>query len=217
MHHIQKHILKTLMYTKRARFSEMRPPKVDSNAYSYHLKALQKDKFVEKTEKGYRLSPGGLSYVDKISIEKFETRVQPKLTHMLVIKNHSGQLLLISKSKQPFIGSWMLPYGKLHMEDSSFMTAAIREADEKLRFIPNNLTQQGNVYIRAFINGELVSSIVANIFTGFASRSVPIGDDARWFHLSELKELNLAPAVAEIIDAIDQSDGIFFRQFDIDW
>lgn len=205
------------MYAKIARFSEMRPPKVDSNAYSYHLKALQKDKLVEKHESGYRLSPLGLSYVDKISIEKFEPRLQPKLTHMLVIWNEKGQLLLISKSKQPFIGSWMLPYGKLHMEDSSFMTAAIREADEKLHFTPEGLVHKGSAYIRAFINRQLVSSIVSNVFTGLTFSSTKIGDDARWFDRSELRTVLLAPAVQEIVELIDNKNEPFFEQFDIDW
>lgn len=193
----------------------MRPPKVDSNAYSYHLRALQKDKLVEKGDEGYRLSPSGLAYVDKVSIEKFEPRIQPKLTHMLVIRNNKDQILLISKSKQPFIHTWMLPYGKVHLEDRTFFDAAVREADEKLNFRPLGMSHVGSCYIRASIQGELVSSIVANIFTGFAENDAPLGPDAQWFDESELQELRLAPAVKEVMS--QASGGTHFQQYDVEW
>lgn len=216
MHYIQKHILKTLMYTKWARFKDMRPAKVDSNAYSYHLRALQKEGLVDKGEPGYRLSPAGLSYVDKISIEKFEPRIQPKLTHMMIIENSSAEILLLRKSKQPFIETWMLPYGKIHLEDTSFYDAAVREADEKLNFVPNNLTHIGTAYIRASIKGELVSSIVANIFKGQADDAVVINDDAAWYPIDQLLDLRLAPAVLEVLEMRNTKD-LFFKQCDVDW
>lgn len=217
MHHIQKYILKTLMYNKWARFSDMRPPKIDSNAYSYHLRVLQKDKMVEKTEKGYRLTPQGLSYVDKVSIEKFEPRIQPKLTNMLVIMNEKDEILLIPKSKQPFIGSWMLPYGKVHMEDESFYAAAVREADEKLNLNPENLEHVGSCFVRAFVNDVLISSILANVFTAKIESSVQLGDKAGWFDRAALSDLRLAPATTHVIDKVAEKNNLFFEQFNIDW
>ena len=64
-HHIQKHILSVLMHTKFARFRDMRPPKVDTNLYSYHLKLLIKSGFVQKQmpdtlDKKNRLHRSGL-------------------------------------------------------------------------------------------------------------------------------------------------------------
>lgn len=217
MHYIQKHILKTLTYTKNARFRDMRPPKVDSNAYSYHLRVLQKEGMVEKSEEGYRLSPIGLSYVDKISTEKFELRAQPKLTHMLVIKNELGQVLLISKTKQPFIDTWMLPNGKVHLDDQSFFSGAVREAEEKLNFIPENLVHRGSCYIRASVNGKLVSSIVANVFEGTAHKKVSLKNDAAWYDIKDMPSLPLAPAVLELTARVVSSRDQFNEQFDIDW
>lgn len=205
------------MYTKWARFRDMRPPRIDSNAYSYHLRALQKEGFVEKTEKGYWLSPKGLSYVDKVSLEKFEPRIQPKLTNMLVIQNENGQILLIQKSKQPFIGSWMLPYGKVHLEDESFYAAAVREADEKLQIHPEGLEHRGSCYIRAHIKGVLISSLLANIFTTTISSKSQLDSHARWFDRSELDDLKLAPATTSVIDKVLAAQGIFFEQYNTDW
>lgn len=217
MHYIQKHILKTLMYVKWARFRDMRPPKVDSNAYSYHLRVLQKDGFIEKTDKGYWLSPKGLSYVDKVSLEKFEPRIQPKLTNMLVIRNEKNQVLLIRKSKQPFIGTWMLPYGKVHLEDESFYAAAVREADEKLQIQPEGLQHKGSCYIRAHIKGVLISSLLANVFTTKISSTSQLDAHARWFGRAELDNLLLAPATIAVIDKVHSATALFFEQYNTDW
>lgn len=217
MHHIQKHILRTLMYTKWARFRDMRPPKVDSNAYSYHLRVLQKEGLIEKRGEGYRLSPAGLSYVDKVSMEKLEPRIQPKLTNMLVIQNEKNQILLIPKSKQPFIGTWMLPYGKVHLDDKSFYAAAVREADEKLQLQPENLEHAGSCYVRAFINGVLISSILANVFKTKVSHDVELGEQAQWYSRSDLDTMDLAPATVEVLDKVQATNNLFFEQFDVDW
>ncbi len=205
------------MYTKWARFRDMRPPKVDSNAYSYHLKTLQKEGFVEKGDEGYRLSPKGLSYVDKVSMEKFEPRIQPKLTNMLVIQNSKGEVLLISKSKQPFIDTWMLPYGKVHMEDESFFSAAVREADEKLHITPEGLDHRGSCFIRAMVRGELISSILANVFTATVDDNVELSTGTRWCSVDELDTLRLAPATKEVFSKVLGAKSLFFEQYDIDW
>jgi hypothetical protein len=49
-HHIQKFILHYLISHEFARFRDLRPPKVDTNLFSYHLKLLQKSGYVEKTD-----------------------------------------------------------------------------------------------------------------------------------------------------------------------
>ncbi len=131
-HHIQKHIIGTLLYKEVARFRDLRPPKTDTNLFSYHLGLLIKAGFVKKLEKGYGLSQNGLTYVDRMSTEKMSVRSQPKIISMLVIQNSEGDILLQKRDKQPFINAWTLPYGKLHIDDQSILAAAVREAYEKL-------------------------------------------------------------------------------------
>ena len=79
-HHIQKSILKYLTKQQTARYSQMRPPKVDSNLYAYHLKSLLKTGFIIKNNKDYSLSPSGLNYVETVSLDKFQIHSQPKIT-----------------------------------------------------------------------------------------------------------------------------------------
>ena len=47
-HHIQKYIIDVLMFHEMARFRDLRPPKVDTNLFTYHLNALVKSGMIEK-------------------------------------------------------------------------------------------------------------------------------------------------------------------------
>lgn len=217
MHHIQKHILKVLAYAKWARFRDMRPPKTDSNAYSYHLRALQKEGLVEKGEKGYRLSPAGLSYVDRVSIEKFELRLQPKIITMIISQNEEGAVQMWQKQKQPFIGAWTLPNGKMHIADASIEAAALREAKEKVNITPQALQHVGACSIRAFINGHLVSYVLAHIFTAELDETQELHENTRWCTYEQRQALQLMPATELIIQKVQSSNSFFFEEYTIDW
>ena len=153
LHHIRKHILRTLTYTKWARFRDMRPERVDSNLYSYHLKRLIKDGYVEHDNvNGYRLSPLGLRFVDHVSLENFEQRWQPKILTMVVVVNDQNEVLMWPKYKQPFIGKWSLPSGKMHYEDASAEAAVMREISYFSSQPATHLKHVGMVAFRASIN-----------------------------------------------------------------
>ena len=66
-HHIQKYIIGVLIHQKYARFRDLKPPKVDSNLYSYHLRKLLKQKIIQKIDERYTLTLKGLMYIDRVS------------------------------------------------------------------------------------------------------------------------------------------------------
>lgn len=189
-HHIQKHIIDVLMYTKVARFRDLRPPKIDTNLFTYHLKGLVKSGIVEKTAEGYTLSTAGLSYVDRVSTEKKTIRTQPKIISMLVIQNSDGDILLQRRTKQPYIDTWTLPYGKLHVEDKSVMEAAQREAFEKLGLENPELEHAGDCYIRVWVDDSLLSTTLAHVFRAYRDYKVE-RDDLVWARPHKLDQYNL--------------------------
>ena len=68
-HHIQRRILSVLCYRKMARFRDLRPPRVDTNLFSYHLKVLIRHQLVQKV-------PGAIAWhhvVWRMSIELVQT------------------------------------------------------------------------------------------------------------------------------------------------
>jgi len=215
-HHIQKHIIDVLMYTEVARFKELRPPKTDTNLFSYHLKALMKLGMVIKVETGYTLSAMGLSYVDRVSTQKRVIRMQPKIISMLLIQNSDGDVLLQRRNKQPYINAWTLPYGKIHIDDATLKHAAQREVKEKLGIDTQELRHIGSCYIRVRVGGDILSTTTANVFA-FNRDDIQTSDDIIWARPHKLDQYKLAPAVAEIVARGFFNDPFFFEEFEDEW
>lgn len=213
-HHIQKHIIDVLMYSRIARFKDLRPPKVDTNLFTYHLKGLVKSGVVDKIESGYTLSTAGLSYVDRVSTEKKTIRTQPKIISMLVIQNGEGDILLQKRTKQPYIDTWTLPYGKLHVEDKSVKEAAQREAFEKLGLENPDLEHAGDCYIRVWKGETLLSTTLAHVFRAYRDYDVR-REDLVWARPHKLGAYELSPAVEEIMTRTFFKDPFYFEEFDV--
>jgi ADP-ribose pyrophosphatase YjhB (NUDIX family) len=215
-HVIQKNILSTLMKRRVARFRDMRPPKTDTNLYSYHLTKLLKSGLVKKTEDGYTLGVAGLIYVDRLNEHSLFVRTQPKIITMLVIQNSNGDLLLQKRKKQPYIDTWSLPYGKLHNEDVSLENAAKREALEKLKVVDQNVKHAGDCYIRVKQDDRLLTSTLAHVFT-FNRDDIATNESLQWVRPHKLKQYDLAPCVEEIVARTFFRDPFFFEEFETTW
>ena len=211
-HHIQRQIVRLLMFREFARFSDLCPPRVDTNLFSYHLKLLQKQGYVAKTDQGYTLSRMGLRYVDRISSDKMQMRTQPKIITMLLVQDGYGKVLLQKRTKQPYINTWTLPYGKLHINDVTLLDAARREAREKLDFDPHKLRHVGDCYIRVMADDEVESTTLAHIIR-FETDAIPAADHLQWVEPLDLPKLRLAPAVEQIVSRSFFGDEFFFEEF----
>ncbi len=212
-HHIQKHILGVLMHNKYARFRDMRPPKVDTNLYTYHLNLLKKRGFVTKTDQGYCLDTAGLLYVDRVSLASLKVRTQPKIITMIVVQNADGDVLLQKRTKQPYIDTWTLPYGKLHIDDKSILDAAQREASEKLGADNLSMTHAGDCYIRTRQNGDILATTLAHVFY-CETDDIALHEGLIWARPHKLAGYNLAPAVEQIVARTFFRDPYFFEEFE---
>ncbi len=216
-HRIQKAIIAYLMEHATARFSDMRPPKTDTNLYSYHLKLLVKQNYVIKTEAGYKLGLRGMVYVDRVSTATVKLRPQPKIITMLVIQNDIGQVLMFTKKRQPFIGQWTLPYGKLHNGDLSVEEAARREIKEKLHDLPvANLRHAGDTYVHLTHHGEAAMSTLVHIFYGTASSDLS-SDQLHWVEPLAISHETSAPGVVEVVQFALISKTFFFEEVVQEW
>jgi len=216
IHHIQKYIIDVLMFQEVARFRDLRPPKVDTNLFSYHLKLLIKNDIVKKTTAGYALSTNGLAYVDRVSVVSKAVRTQPKIITMLVVQNSEGEVLLWRRKRQPYINAWTLPYGKLHTEDESIEAAVQRELSEKLLLAGQDVRHAGDCYIHVTTQGQQLSTTLAHVFR-FERDDIDLGDNLIWVKPHRLAEYKLAPAVEQIIARSFFNDPHFFEEFYEDW
>lgn len=194
MHHIQYKILIQLMSAPVRRFSELRPEGVESNLFQYHLRHTIKEGYVEKVEGGYILSPKGLYFADRHSASLRDVREQPKIITIIVIRDAAGRTLLQSKRRQPFVGSYHLPAGKIH-EKESIDAAARRELFEKTGINDVELTYAASAHGRIYKAGELVSDYIGFVFCGQLQEDKP--EDVVWYR--EGDSLELAPSVCELI------------------
>ena len=204
------------MYQKVARFRDLRPPKTDTNLFTYHLNSLVKLKLVVKTEGGYALSTVGLSYIDRVSTESKTIRTQPKIITMLVVQNGEGDILLQRRTKQPYIDTWTLPYGKIHVEDLSVKAAAQREAFEKLGIKSQDIEHAGDCYIRVHADGALLSTTLAHVFR-FYKDDIKTSADLVWARPHKLNEFELAPAVLEVMTRTFFKDTFYFEEYTVKW
>ncbi|MEI6851153.1 MAG: NUDIX domain-containing protein [Candidatus Saccharibacteria bacterium] len=208
-HHIQKSIMQVLMHNEYARYSEMRPERVDSNLYAYHLNRLVLSGYVEKVDKLYRLSLNGLRYVEHTS-SSIKINSQPKITTAIIVKDVNGNILLTKRLKQPYINYYGLPLGKIHSDkDSSILDSAIRELYEKTGVKHEKMEHVGDVYLRIHIKGVLISDLLAHVFSTVIEKEVSISDSAEWVAKKDLKNTKLIPGVMEIIKLADSGERFF--------
>lgn len=175
-----------------------------------------KNGLVQKDEAGYSLSTTGLAYVDRVSTTSHTVRSQPKIVTMLLVQNSEGKVLVQRRSKQPYIDTWTLPYGKLHIEDTTLEIAAAREAHEKLDVESASMRHVGDSYIRVMVNGEILSTTLAHIFR-FETDDIQETELLRWVEPLDLSKLTLAPAVEQIVTRAFFHDDFFFEQYEQEW
>jgi 8-oxo-dGTP diphosphatase len=216
MHSIQTHIMKMLTNNKSLRYAQMKPLGVEGNQFSYHLNALQNEKFVFKKDGEYSLTTKGVRYSTQVNFEQFFIRIQPKIVTLVVCKNKDGEYLLYKRGKLPFLGKVGFPYGKIHLGEN-VKEAAERELKEKTG-ISATLSQKGIMYLTVVDEiGEIITHMLCHIFEGKKPKgdllkNPPFGEI---FWMSEKGLLNeeIMPGVMEVLEiAKSKSKCLIFRE-----
>lgn len=217
-HHIQRHILDVLRRHEFARFRDMRPPAVDSNAYSYHLSRLIRQDYITKAPSGYTLSIKGLAYIDRMTTDDGRLRRQPKIMTATVIADPEGQVLVRRKRAQPMINQVTLPTGMLHMDDSTVEAAARREVLEKMGItLPADIRHIGDCYMAIRHDGQVMMNTLIHVFYAPVWRSdIALHDGIFWRAPGDLADA--APATRHIVASLDKlpTDGLFFAEYSED-
>ena len=164
-HHIQLKILHQLTLAENARYSQLKPPTVESNLFIYHLKRTMADGLVLKNPNGtYSLSKAGIAYADKVSLSSFRMRGQPKIVNLIACSNRAGEWLLYRRKHQPFIGRSGFPYGKIHLGET-IKQSSERELQEKTN-LKTELTHRGDVYVTVFEGEDLLTHTLFHVHSG---------------------------------------------------
>jgi ADP-ribose pyrophosphatase YjhB (NUDIX family) len=111
------------------RFSELQPPHIPNNSFSYHLKKLHELGYIEATPTGYTATRKGLKAVQNIGNRL--SSGQPVALTVLYVTNDQGEVLLLERGSRPFKHWLGVPSG-LICNGESLKQAAARELKEKV-------------------------------------------------------------------------------------
>ncbi len=214
-HTIQKQIIQKLSYANRLRFSELKPDRIESNLFMYHLKQLMKLGFVQKVDNSYTLTAVGLAHVDKLSMKDFKHRVQAKIITILAIEHEDGSWLMLRRLHQPYIGKIGFPSGKVHYGES-IQAAAERDLIEKAGLSGLDLTYRGSCNFIFDNNGEIVSNILGQIFYAKTDHEkiekVSEGCETYWTDMPTKETDEYIPGYLDIHKALKENKSQFFLE-----
>lgn len=214
-HPIQQHILTILSQQKDARFRDMRPPRYDTNLYSYHLTKLLHNGYVKKVGANYSLDTAGLIYA-QVQNNSSHSHSSPKVMLMFVIQNSDGDTLLVKRLTQPYIGSLTLPAVELLDSDKTLLHAAKRYVTSSLRVKDSVLYHAGDCYVRVRHGSTLITNMLVHVFT-FNSDNIPVKNSMAWVQPHKLPTCGLVPGIDQIIARTFFRDPFFFEEFDAKW
>lgn len=134
-HEAQVTILRHLLFTPDAGFSELQKgTALSSDHFSFHIKKLLDEGYVEKLEKSYRLSHKGKEYANRMDTDEKEIEKQPKVSIVITIerKNEKGEAeyLFQQRKKNPYFDFWGRMGGKMRWGEP-IIEAADRELFEE--------------------------------------------------------------------------------------
>lgn len=217
MHLIQKHVMRRLSTSKELAYSELKPPRIEGNQFSYHLKTLVRRGYVKRTERGYALTTKGVHYSTQVNFEHFSMRIQPKIVTLIVCRDKEGRLLVYRRSKQPFLGKLGFPYGKIHLGES-IAEAAERELREKTG-VEADLTHKGIAYLLATDkNDEVITHMLFHIFKGARPRGDILKESAfgtvHWMDEHTLFSSEIMPSMRDILTIAERKGaGLAFEEY----
>lgn len=158
MHHIQKSIIISLARTSPLRFSALQPPRTPNNTFSYHLRKLIENGYVELTPKGYVATRRALKLVALDTNGYHRTQPAPPALTMIYVENSEGEVLLLNRNRKPFQGWYGIPSGLIHGGET-LAIAAERELYEKTTLIAD-----GPLHAKGVLDFRYVQETTDDVF-----------------------------------------------------
>ena len=200
LHHIQKAILDTLASTPTSRYSQIKPDTLDGNVFSYHLKQLITNKYIERTTDGsYQLRRSGRDYI----VHRNEDTTLTAHTIFLLVIKAGDQYLIRRRSVQPLIAYSGFVHGEPIAGEDLVVTAK-RRLHEKTN-LDIELYVKGSALISHYIDSELHSYSHAIILYGAAETTTIASGDTTGQNSwrSDLRAFDIFPSCNDIAAMID--------------
>lgn len=116
-HHIQRHIIMQLRQRGALPYQSLKPDGVEGNAFNYHLRHLKHRGLVDGANDGYSLTHKGHLVADGFSSPSARLMMRP-YAHVAVMVTSGDYVLLYKATRQPLVGIYTLPSGKMRYGES---------------------------------------------------------------------------------------------------
>ena len=199
---IEQAILKKFMYNPKLRYNEIWEKHLCSSSnFDYHLKKLLEQNLIEKKEDTYFLTSQGTEFMSQLDGVEITVKKKPlPCTFIVCIKD--DKVLMQKRKKQPFIGLYALPGGKIESGTTSKEQAAIEffeecglKADLDLFSISETLTYDENKELKHHM---ISFEYLATSFSGELIKHTREGNN-EWVSLKELDSIPTFPTAKYFI------------------
>lgn len=131
IHEAQTNILRGLLFTHEASFSELQKKSgLESDHFKFHIARLKDAGHIFKSATGkYSLTVQGKEYANKLDTDKNIIERQPKSAVIIVLQK-DNTVLVQERLKHPYFGFWGYPGGKIRWGET-IIEAGARELYEE--------------------------------------------------------------------------------------
>ena len=210
----KERIIRKLMHEPELTFNQLWDKQGPSNKFAYHLKVLEEEKIISKTDKGYSLTHLGKKQSAYIEGETGRKETAP-LIGVISVVYHDNKFLMIKRTKEPFYGYWAFHGGKLKFNQYILECAKEEikeetgfECDVKLKgifcsktFSNDNLSYNHQMFIVKATNPQ--GNLITKTREG----------ENKWFTVEEMQELKKFPNDSKIVEMV-LSDGFTWVEAD---
>lgn len=216
-HRLQKEILYKLVTSPCARFAELKPPDVDGNIFTYHLKQLIAQKLVIKDNDGnYCLTSMGKAVGINIQLTAKQLLEQAHSIFLIVLRDKNGRWLLRRRLAHPMYGAWGFVHGEPEanetLEDSA-NKALFERTGLKASFKP-----LGTGYIKIFKDEALESYTHFLLIEGSNIKGKLLdksgNGENKWVENPDFSAKDMIPSMNDLVSLIDSSKNIFFEELE---
>ena len=152
LHNIQMLILRELLFTPNSRFSDLNIQGLSSDHFSYHIKTLIEQEYVQKDSSRYSLTVKGKEFANRMDTDEASIEKQPKVAVMIVATKTEGKkkyLLIQERTKEPYFGY------------SGFITGKIRYGEKVIETAKRELKEESgleceNIHIKRLVHDHVV-------------------------------------------------------------
>lgn len=134
-HDAQVTILRQLLFMPHAGFAELQKmASLSSDHFSFHIKKLVEEGYVQKSEKHYKLTHKGKEYANRMDTDDKTIEKQPKVSVAITLERSNAkgerEFLFQQRKKNPYFDFWGRVGGKMRWGES-VIEAAQRELKEE--------------------------------------------------------------------------------------